>query len=124
MPADQRFSLAVRLIPGLAGITPIPGPAGIAPIPGRAGIAQNQLQSVIVSIPGVISAPPWKGSQMLRYYVYMMNFLTRPLSRDDRGATAVEYGLMVALIAAVIVVAVTALGSKLNTIFNSISTSV
>jgi pilus assembly protein Flp/PilA len=36
----------------------------------------------------------------------------------------VEYGLMVALIAAVIVLAVTALGGKLKTVFNSISTSV
>jgi pilus assembly protein Flp/PilA len=61
---------------------------------------------------------------MLRYYVCMMNFLTRPLYRDDRGATAVEYGLMVALIAAVIVVAVTALGSKISSIFNSVSVSV
>jgi pilus assembly protein Flp/PilA len=60
---------------------------------------------------------------MLWYYVCIVNFVTRPLYRD-RGATAVEYGLMVALIAAVIVVAVTALGGKLKTVFNSISTSV
>ena len=61
---------------------------------------------------------------MLRYYVYFLNFITHPLHQDDRGATAVEYGLMVALIAAVIVVAVTALGGKLNGIFSSISSSV
>jgi pilus assembly protein Flp/PilA len=61
---------------------------------------------------------------MLRYYVYFLNFITQPLHQDDRGATAVEYGLMVALIAAVIVVAVTALGGKLNGIFSSISSSV
>ena len=60
---------------------------------------------------------------MLRYYVCIVNFVTQPLYRD-RGATAVEYGLMVALIAAVIVVAVTALGGKLKTVFNDISTSV
>jgi pilus assembly protein Flp/PilA len=54
----------------------------------------------------------------------MVNFATRPLYRDERGATAVEYGLMVALIAAVIVLAVTALGGKLKTVFNGISTSV
>ncbi len=60
---------------------------------------------------------------MLRYYVCIVNFVTQPLHRD-RGATAVEYGLMVALIAAVIVVAVTALGSKLKTVFNGITTSV
>ena len=39
---------------------------------------------------------------------------------DERGATAVEYGLMVALIAGVIILAVTALGGKLNDIFNSV----
>ena len=61
---------------------------------------------------------------MLRCYVCIVNCVARPLYRDDRGATAVEYGLMVALIAAVIVVAVTALGSKLNTVFNGISVSV
>jgi len=38
----------------------------------------------------------------------------------DRGATAVEYGLMVALIAAVIVTAVTLLGDKMNTIFTNV----
>jgi pilus assembly protein Flp/PilA len=41
--------------------------------------------------------------------------------RDDRGATAVEYGLMVALIAAVIIVAVTALGTQLTAIFTSVT---
>jgi pilus assembly protein Flp/PilA len=35
----------------------------------------------------------------------------------EQGATAVEYGLMVALIAAVIVVTVTALGLRLDAIF-------
>ena len=40
--------------------------------------------------------------------------------RQDRGATAVEYGLLVGLIAVVIIVAVTALGGKLQALFNSI----
>ena len=43
--------------------------------------------------------------------------------RSERGATAVEYGLMVALIAVVIVVAVTALGSRLNGMFDGVSKS-
>ena len=43
--------------------------------------------------------------------------------RDDRGATAVEYGLMVALIAIVIIVAVSLLGKNLSTLFNSVATS-
>ena len=44
--------------------------------------------------------------------------------RDDRGATAVEYGLMVALIAIVIIVAVTLLGNNLKNLFNTVATSV
>ncbi len=41
--------------------------------------------------------------------------------RDEEGATAVEYGLLVALIAAFIVGAVTALGGSLNDIFQGIA---
>jgi len=44
--------------------------------------------------------------------------------RDERGATAVEYGLMVALIAAAIVLTVTALGTSLNNLFTSIGTTI
>jgi pilus assembly protein Flp/PilA len=42
---------------------------------------------------------------------------------DEEGATAVEYGLLVGLIAVVIIVAVTALGAKLNVLFTSITTA-
>ena len=41
--------------------------------------------------------------------------------RDERGATAVEYGLMVAFIAAVIVTAVAAVGTSLSPIFSGIA---
>ena len=61
---------------------------------------------------------------MLKLVVFLHGFLTEPLRRDDRGATAVEYGLMVALIAAVIVVAVTALGGKLDTLFTNVSNAI
>ena len=44
--------------------------------------------------------------------------------RSDRGATAVEYGLMVALIAMVIIGAVTFLGTNLSTLFHGVATSV
>ncbi|WP_439936386.1 Flp family type IVb pilin [Nocardia sp. N13] len=44
--------------------------------------------------------------------------------RDERGATAVEYGLMVALIAIVIIAAVTLLGTKLSSLFNQVGTSI
>ena len=46
------------------------------------------------------------------------------LHRGDRGATAVEYGLMVALIAAVIVGVVAALGGKINDAFTTVNTTV
>jgi pilus assembly protein Flp/PilA len=42
----------------------------------------------------------------------------------EKGATAVEYGLMVALIAVVIIGAVTLLGGKLNTMFTNVSNKV
>jgi pilus assembly protein Flp/PilA len=38
----------------------------------------------------------------------------------DRGATAVEYGLMVALIAVAIIVVVGLLGDKLNGLFSTV----
>jgi len=44
--------------------------------------------------------------------------------RDERGATAVEYGLMVALIAIVIITAVTLLGGNLSSLFNDVATNV
>ena len=44
--------------------------------------------------------------------------------RDDRGATAVEYGLMVGLIAVVIIAVVTTLGSNVKSLFNTVSSSV
>jgi len=44
------------------------------------------------------------------------------LTRNDRGATAVEYGLLVALIAAVIVGVVVTLGGQINSAFTSVST--
>ena len=42
------------------------------------------------------------------------------LWKDEEGATMVEYGLMVALIAVVCVATVTTLGTTLNTKFNAI----
>ncbi len=44
--------------------------------------------------------------------------------RDERGATAVEYGLMVALIAIVIIAAVTLLGNKISSLFNEAATTI
>ena len=54
---------------------------------------------------------------------YLSTIATR-LRRDQRGATAVEYGIMVSLIAVVIIVAVTLLGNNLVTTFNGVACSV
>jgi pilus assembly protein Flp/PilA len=44
--------------------------------------------------------------------------------REDRGATAVEYGLLVALVAAVIVAAVVLFGHKIVDIFNGTTNAI
>jgi pilus assembly protein Flp/PilA len=43
----------------------------------------------------------------------MSKFISR-FAKDESGATAIEYGLIVALIAVVIISAVTTLGKNLN----------
>ncbi len=53
----------------------------------------------------------------------MKNLLKRLVANED-GATMVEYALMVALIAAVAVAAVTTLGTTVNSKFSGISTSI
>ena len=47
--------------------------------------------------------------------------LIQQLVRDDEGVTAIEYGLIAALIAIVIIVAVTTVGTKLNIIFDAVA---
>lgn len=48
----------------------------------------------------------------------------RALSQDESGAAAVEYGLLAGLIAVVIVTSVTAVGTKLDSIFNAVATKI
>lgn len=49
----------------------------------------------------------------------IMKWLTK-FVKEDTGATAVEYGIMVAAIAAVIITIVIAVGAKTNTAFNTV----
>lgn len=53
----------------------------------------------------------------------MTKFVTR-FMKDESGATAIEYGLIVALIAVVIVTAVTTLGTKLSGAFDKAGNAV
>jgi len=45
-------------------------------------------------------------------------------TKDETGATAIEYGLIAALIAVVIITGVTSVGTKLNAAFTNISTKI
>ena len=55
-------------------------------------------------------------------YEYLITWLS--LKTDRRGVTALEYGLIAALIAGVIAPAVTTLGTNLSTQFGNVAKSV
>jgi pilus assembly protein Flp/PilA len=61
----------------------------------------------------------------MTYPVKIPSFQERPmftqLIRDESGATAIEYGLIAALVAVAIIVALTALGTSLDALFTGIS---
>ena len=50
----------------------------------------------------------------------MSKFITN-FAKDESGATAIEYGLIVALIAVVVITAITTIGTNLNTAFTSVA---
>jgi pilus assembly protein Flp/PilA len=47
--------------------------------------------------------------------------LVRKMFKDNKGATAIEYGLIAALIAVAAITAMTSLGAKLTTTFNNVN---
>jgi pilus assembly protein Flp/PilA len=61
---------------------------------------------------------------MLKFVIFLQNFFAEPVRGNDRGATAVEYGLLVTLIAVAIIVVVTGIGlalaGKFQTVLNSL----
>lgn len=62
---------------------------------------------------------------MRKFYATLLTATTRLAHRcstgDDEGATAVEYSLMVVLIAVVIIGAVTTIGQKVNSMFTAVT---
>ncbi|MGC9953715.1 MAG: Flp family type IVb pilin [Rhizomicrobium sp.] len=52
-----------------------------------------------------------------------MNNLFSRFVRDESGATAIEYGLIAALIAVVIITALQTIGTRLNTTFTAVATA-
>ena len=57
---------------------------------------------------------------LMRFHVKVQNSLTR----KEEGATLVEYGLMVALIAIVCIAAVTFLGTRISAMFHDVRVDV
>jgi pilus assembly protein Flp/PilA len=61
---------------------------------------------------------------MLRFLVFLQSFVVDHVRRDDTGATAVEYGLIVTLIAVAIIFTVTGIGlalaGKFQTVWNAL----
>jgi pilus assembly protein Flp/PilA len=50
-------------------------------------------------------------------------YAIRKLIRNDKGATAIEYGLIAALIAVAAIAAMQGVGSSLNKTFSNVSTT-
>ena len=53
-----------------------------------------------------------------------MKNLINKFRKDKNGATAIEYGLIAALIAVVLITALGTLGNTMSTKFNSVSTTI
>jgi pilus assembly protein Flp/PilA len=57
------------------------------------------------------------------YQEYPMTKIFARFVNDESGATAIEYGLIAALVSVVIIGALTTLGTKLTSTFTSVSSS-
>jgi len=68
----------------------------------------------------LVQGQPIRLAQEYRMLSLYTNFMIR-LRNSEKGATAVEYGIMVALIAVVIIVAVSLLGNNLTGLFNNVA---
>jgi pilus assembly protein Flp/PilA len=61
---------------------------------------------------------------MLTTYEFIANYMRARFGDDERGASLVEYALLVALIAVVCIVAVTFLGRSAEDKFNNVGSSI
>ncbi|OLT06698.1 pilus assembly protein [Kocuria sp. CNJ-770] len=58
----------------------------------------------------------------LQYVADAKNSIVDRLTREEKGATAVEYGLIVGLISVLIIAGVTLIGTDLKTMFDNVAT--
>ncbi|GAA1755478.1 hypothetical protein GCM10009712_00660 [Pseudarthrobacter sulfonivorans] len=82
----------------------------------------NVGSSVASFVSVLVQGQPPKLAQESPMLSLHTNLMIR-LRSDEKGATAVEYGIMVALIAVVIIVAVTMLGTTLGDMFGDVKCS-
>lgn len=61
--------------------------------------------------------------RLLSFVITAPDRVRNILARDDKGATAVEYALIVSLIAVVLITVLTGLGAKLVSTFTSVTSS-
>jgi pilus assembly protein Flp/PilA len=60
----------------------------------------------------------------MKYITTLRKFFQKYVTRSEEGATLAEYGLLLALIAVVCIVAITALGTKISSMFNTLQGSI
>jgi pilus assembly protein Flp/PilA len=61
---------------------------------------------------------------MRTYLLAAKKFVTKYITRKEEGATLAEYGLLLALIAVVCIAAIAALGTRISTMFSTLSGSI
>jgi pilus assembly protein Flp/PilA len=59
-----------------------------------------------------------------KYLTTAKKFIAKYITRKEEGATLAEYGLLLALIAVVCILAITALGTKISSMFSTLAGSI
>jgi pilus assembly protein Flp/PilA len=75
----------------------------------------NFTPSCEVDLAGGVKSPWNQGAKTMSKFLKLI--------RNEEGATAIEYGLIAALIAVAAIGAMQGIGNKLNTTFNNVSTT-
>jgi pilus assembly protein Flp/PilA len=60
----------------------------------------------------------------MKFFTAAKKFAAKYVTRKEEGATLAEYGLLLALIAVVCITAITLVGSKISTMFSTVSASI
>lgn len=78
---------------------------------------------ILRALPQVPAHGPGGSGVHFQYQEGILSLLFSRFLKDERGATAIEYGLIAAGIALAIIAVVNGLGSTLNTKFTTLNTS-